>query len=109
MHKKNLLFFGKVPHPVSAARSLGEVLTLFPNAGEKKGACRVLLVFLPGLRGVAAEVEGGTAFFLEIDFGDGARLADGVGPGFFAQNETVISAVPLRAGAKSIFELAPLK
>lgn len=61
---------------------MGEVLTLFPNAGEKKGSCRVLLVFLPGLRGVAAEVEGGTAFFLEIDFGDGARLADGVGPGF---------------------------
>ena len=75
---------------------------------KKRGLpCFVSFSAGPARRG--GEVEGGTAFFLEIDFWDGARLADGVGPGFFAQNETVISAVPLRAGAKSIFELAPLK
>ena len=36
----------------------------------------------PRLRRVAAEVEGVAALRGEVDFGDEARLADGVGPGF---------------------------
>jgi hypothetical protein len=54
---------------------------LFPTGGEK-GSGRVLLVVLPGLRGGAAEVEGGTACFWGIDFGVEAGLADSVWPGF---------------------------
>ena len=53
--------------------------------GQEKGGLekgRVLLVLLPGLRGMAAEVEGGTAGFWGIDIGDGGGLAGGVGPGF---------------------------
>ena len=37
---------------------------------------------LPRLRRVAAEVEGVAAFGREVDFGDKAGLADGVGPRF---------------------------
>ena len=48
----------------------------------EKGSGRVLLVVLPGLRGGAAEVEGGTACFWGIDFGVEAGLADSVWPGF---------------------------
>jgi hypothetical protein len=53
-----------------------------PQAGGEKGSGRVLLVVLPGLRGGAAEVEGGTACFWGIDFGVEAGLADSVWPGF---------------------------
>ena len=51
-------------------------------AVRKNGSGRVLLVVLPALRGGAAEVEGGTACFWEIDFGVEAGLADSVWPGF---------------------------
>ena len=53
----------------------------FPRTA-KKGSGRSLLVLLPGLRGMEAEVEGGSAWFWGIDIGDGAGLADGMGPGF---------------------------
>ena len=53
----------------------------FPRTA-KKGSGRSLLVLLPGLGGMEAEVEGGSAWFWGIDIGDGAGLADGMGPGF---------------------------
>ena len=37
---------------------------------------------LPPLRGEAAEIEGVASFGREIDFGNKAGLAHGVGPGF---------------------------
>ncbi len=52
------------------------------GAERKKGSGRVLLVVLPSLRGGVAEVEGGTACFWGIDFGNEAGLADGGGPEF---------------------------
>lgn len=61
----------------------GEREQSFGIGGEMRARLRWGLAgLLSFLRRVAAEVEGVAAFGGEVDFGDEAGLADGVGPGF---------------------------